>query len=505
MSLRRSDDPLDTYLLRVFVLLITERSVSRTALRLNQSQPAVSAALKRLREILGDPLLVREKGGMVPTERALALMSHAKGALAEIDRMTDAPESFEPHSTRHEFRVGSPDYLAPVFVASVAERFRREAPQARLSLHALGPSFDFERSLAEGDLDVVIGNWPEPPHRMHLSMLLEDEIVCLVAASHPCAKKGMSVEDYMRAAHVVPMPYSISQRGVIDSVLASMRINRDERVAVQSFTAAPYLLQGTDLVFTTTRHFAQFYAQLLPLAIIPSPIAFPPMRFYQLWHERNHHSAGHRWLRRLLSDCGRRIVPPAAEGWGAGAGKPAPAGMAGPFPHAPGQCEDSAVDRHQHHRDVGLHRDLVRHRAEQQLADGAVAAGAHDDHVGEHVLGDVQDAARGVALERAYAGEHALDVELGVGLGEDVDAMAEQGLGLLVAGELDLVHLFFAEELLVGQAARWQGHGDGVQPGVELHRQAHGVAEHRGRARGQVGGVEDRADFVAHRGNSRLR
>lgn len=310
MSLRRSDDPLDTYLLRIFVLLINERSVSRTALRMNQSQPAVSAALKRLREILGDPLLVREKGGMVPTERALALMSHAKGALAEIDRMTDAPESFDPCSTRHAFRVGAPDYLAPVFVASVVERFRREAPQACLTLHALGPNFDFERSLAEGDLDVVIGNWPEPPHRMHLSMLLEDEIVCLVGANHPLAKKGMSTEDYMRAVHVVPMPYSISQRGVIDSVLASLRINRDERVVVQSFTAAPYLLQNTDLVFTTTRHFAQFYARLLSLVIIPSPIAFPPMRFYQLWHERNHHSAGHRWLRHLLSDCGRRIVTP---------------------------------------------------------------------------------------------------------------------------------------------------------------------------------------------------
>ena len=309
MTLRRGDDPLDTYLLRVFVLLIAERSVSRTALRMNQSQPAVSAALKRLRDILGDPLLVREKGGMVPTERALALMSHAKGALAEIDRMVDAPESFEPHTTRHEFRIGSPDYLAPMFMASVAERFRREAPQARLTLHALGPNFEFERSLAEGDLDVVIGNWPEPPHRMHLSMLLEDEIVCLMSAGHPLVRKGMSVEDYMRAAHVVPMPYSISQRGVIDSVLASMRINRDERVVAQSFTAAPYLLQNTDLVFTTTRHFAQFYANLLKLAIVPSPIPFPPMRFYQLWHERNHHSTGHRWLRRLLSDCGRRIMP----------------------------------------------------------------------------------------------------------------------------------------------------------------------------------------------------
>ena len=162
MSTRRSDDQLDTYLLRIFCLLITERSVSRTALRLNQSQPAVSLALKRLRTILGDPLLVREKSGMVPTERALALLSHAKGALAEIDRMTFAPESFEPQTSRYEFRVGAPDYLAPMFISSVVERIRKEAPNLRLSLQSLGPNFDFERSLAEGDLDVVIGNWPEP-------------------------------------------------------------------------------------------------------------------------------------------------------------------------------------------------------------------------------------------------------------------------------------------------------------------------------------------------------
>lgn len=313
MVIRRGDDPLDTYLLRIFCLLINERSVSRTALKMNQSQPAISAALKRLREILGDPLLVREKGGMVPTERALALLSHAKGALAEIDRMTGGPETFEPQVTRQEFRIGSPDYLAPAFVANVVERLRREAPQARLTLHALGPNVDFERLLAEGDLDVVIGNWPEPPDRMHLSMLLEDEIVCLVSAHHPVARKGLTVADYVRAVHVVPMPYSISQRGVIDSVLASQRIGRDERIVVQSFTAAPYLLQNTDLVFTTTRHFARYYADLLPLAIIPSPIAFPPMRFYQLWHERNHNSPGHRWLRRLLSDCGRSIASARAE------------------------------------------------------------------------------------------------------------------------------------------------------------------------------------------------
>ncbi|KAB2970811.1 LysR family transcriptional regulator [Zoogloea sp.] len=307
MSSRRSEDQLDTYLLRMLCLLVTERSVSRTALKLNQSQPAVSLALKRLRQILGDPLLVREKSGMVPTERALTLLSHAKGALAEIDRMTFSPESFDPQTSRYEFRIGAPDYLAPIFMTGVVERIRKEAPQVRLSLQSLGPSFDFERSLAEGDLDVVIGNWPEPPHRMHLSMLLEDEVVCLVAANHPLARKGLTAEDYQRAAHIVPMPYSISQRGVVDTMLATHRINRDERVVVQSFTTAPYLLLNSDLVFTTTRHFARFYADLLPLAILPSPIPFPDMRFYLLWHERNHLTPAHRWIRRLLSECGRQI------------------------------------------------------------------------------------------------------------------------------------------------------------------------------------------------------
>ena len=308
----RSNDPLDTYSLRVLVTLLTERNLTRVATRMNQTQPAISAVLRRLRTTFQDELLVRSGNTMVPTPRGLEVLESARNALSAMDRLFTVGEEFVPHTSQQQFKIGCPDYLSTVFLAGVAQELRRQAPNARLLVHPLGPGFNFEQALADGELDVVIGNWPEPPHRMHLSMLLEDEIVCLVAASHPCAKKGMSVEDYMRAAHVVPMPYSISQRGVIDSVLASMRINRDERVAVQSFTAAPYLLQGTDLVFTTTRHFAQFYAQLLPLAIIPSPIAFPPMRFYQLWHERNHHSAGHRWLRRLLSDCGRRIVPPAA-------------------------------------------------------------------------------------------------------------------------------------------------------------------------------------------------
>lgn len=138
--MRSTENPLDTYLLRVFSMLIAERSVSRTALRMNQSQPAISAALKRLREVLGDPLLVREKGGMVPTERALSLLSHANSALAEIDRMTSEPEGFDASTSRHAFSIGAPDYLAPAFSCGLPRRSGARRPSPRSPCIRWAPS-----------------------------------------------------------------------------------------------------------------------------------------------------------------------------------------------------------------------------------------------------------------------------------------------------------------------------------------------------------------------------
>ncbi len=303
----RPSDPLDTYLLRVLCGVITERSVSRTALRLNQTQPAISAALKRLREVFGDPLLVREKTGMVPTERALQLVEHARAALSEIDKLLGDAGAFDPYNTTQTFRIGSPDYLAGAFMADIAQTLRRDTRKARLLVHALGPEYDFERALATGELDVVIGNWPQPPEQLHLKLILEDDIVCLVSKANPLARKGLTSDSYLRATHVVPMPYSLTQKGVIDTHLSTLRVARDARVVVQSFNMAPYLLPDTDLVFTTSRHFAQYYAKLLPLAILPAPIDFPRMRFYQLWHDRSHRSPAHSWFRDMVTGAGRRL------------------------------------------------------------------------------------------------------------------------------------------------------------------------------------------------------
>ena len=304
----RPADPVDSYLLRVLVTLVTERNVSRTAIRLNQSQPAISTALKRLREVFDDPLLVREKGGMAPTERALALREHARRALGEIDAMRAGAEQFDPASSPQTFRIGSPDFMVASFLAGAVARFCREAPRARLAVLPLGPAFDYEAALAQGELDVVIGNWPQPPQHLHLSVLLEDEIVCLMGRRDPRAARGLTREQYLAARHVVPLPYSPSQRGVVETHLAGLRLARDARIVVPYFELAPYLLVDTDLVFTTARQFAAHFARLLPLAISSAPFDFPRMRFYQLWHERSQDAPAHRWFRGLLSDTARAMA-----------------------------------------------------------------------------------------------------------------------------------------------------------------------------------------------------
>jgi DNA-binding transcriptional LysR family regulator len=311
----RSDDPMDTYLLRVLVALLTERNLTRVAVRMNQTQPAISAALRKLRVLFHDELLVRNGNTMVPTPRALELLETARQALSAMDRLFAQPQGFDPAHSQHFFKIGCPDYLSTVFLSGVTRAFRRQAPDARLLVHPLGPGYDFEQALADGELDVVIGNWPEPPESLHIAPLLEDEIVCLMSASHPLARAPMSREQYLHAPHVVPLSYSSSHRGVIDRHLASLRVTRNARVVVPFFSMAPHLLPGSDLIFTISRHMAEHYAQILPLVVVPCPIDFPSMRFYQIWHARSQHSEAQRWMRGLLlAEAGRLQVPPRAEG-----------------------------------------------------------------------------------------------------------------------------------------------------------------------------------------------
>lgn len=305
--MRQQGQVIDTYLLRVLKTLLDERSVTRAAIQLNQSQPAVSAALRRLRDAIGDPLLVRGKSGMVPTEYALELLGPARQALGEIEKITIQRATFSPPDCVRRFRIGCPDYLSASFMPDMVKIFRREAPAASLEFVSLGLPLDVESAMETGALDLVIGNWPTPPKQLRRAILMSDEVVCLVGDGHPFAKREkITVEDYERAAHIAPSPHSMGQPGAIDAHLAGEKLRRKLAVKLPYFNLAPYALVNSDLVFTTTRLFAEHFARLLPLKVLTSPIVFPSVDYHHLWHERSHYPDEVQWLRRILKRAMRR-------------------------------------------------------------------------------------------------------------------------------------------------------------------------------------------------------
>jgi len=310
-------DKIELHLVRVLHVLITERSVSRAALKLHTTQPAVSTQLKRLRELTGDPLLVRAGNAMTPTATALALVAPAASLLHEAERLFGArgrTQAFEPAECETTFRIAASDYLDPLFLPELVARLKRLAPRAHLELQPLSGEFDYRRSLASGTVDLVIGNWLEPPGELHMGKLISDEVVCLVAEDHPVLRnpRGWTVERYLASEHVAPMPLHPGARGVIDEHLVGQGLQRHIAVRSAHFSLIPLMVAQSMLVLTTGRLFCTRYTDALPVRIVRCPVEFPPLVYYQLWHDLTHNSAALRWLREQVREVAATLSSHAA-------------------------------------------------------------------------------------------------------------------------------------------------------------------------------------------------
>jgi DNA-binding transcriptional LysR family regulator len=304
-----SRESIDSHMIRVLHTLLTESSVSGAARRLGQSQPTVSIALRRLREMTGDPLLVRSGSRMVPTSHALTLIEPAAQALASIDAILHPNLAFDPATSTRTYRIGSPDYLDVAFVPAIIDAFHQAAPAARLEFkHLMMIDGGYESGLETGLLDLVIGNWRTPPEHLHLQPLCHDELVCLMRENHPVAPGTLTRAAYEQAEHLAVTTYNTTTWGTIDTALASGGLTRTVTTTLPYFGMAPYVLLRSDLLFTTTRALAAHYAHILPLRIESVPGDTPALTYYQLWHERTHRSTDTRWLRRLVTDVARTLT-----------------------------------------------------------------------------------------------------------------------------------------------------------------------------------------------------
>jgi len=313
MTERAAFDKIELYLVRVFHTVITERSISRAAMRLQTTQPTVSVQLKRLRALTGDPLLVRAGHDMVPTPAALALMEPASDILRSAQLMFGARASgldFDPATSRLSFRVAASDWLDPLVLPELVGRIKTHAPGVSLEILPLTGDYDYRTRLARADVDLVLGNWLKPPEELHIGQLFSDEAVCLVAADHSAVRnpRWWTAERYLESEHVAPMPLHAGARGVIDDHLAAEGLVRNVSVRTPHFALAPLMVARSRLVLTTGRQFCSRWVDTLPVRIVRSPIRFPVLNYYQLWHELSHHSSAGRWLREQVREVARSLA-----------------------------------------------------------------------------------------------------------------------------------------------------------------------------------------------------
>ena len=294
-------DKIDLHLIRVLHTVLTERSVSKAAIRLGMYQPAVSASLKKLRELAGDPLLVRSGAGMVPTDAGLRMLQPSSSILRAAESMFSDARGFEPATSRQTFRIAASDFLDPLFLPQLVAQIKQQAPHCPIEILPLSAESDYRTRLAQGEVDVVIGNWLKPPDDLHLGRLFGDEVVCLVARDHPAVRResqgGWDAASWLAGEHIAPTPTHPGARGVIDEHLDSLGLQRNITARCPHFGLIPSMVASTLLVLTTGRQYCERYVDKLPVKILPCPIQFPRLLYYQLWHERTHASSSAKWLR----------------------------------------------------------------------------------------------------------------------------------------------------------------------------------------------------------------
>ena len=284
---------IDLNLLVALDALIRERSVTRAARRVGVTQSAMSHALGRLRERLGDPLFVRGPAGMLPTPRAEALAAPIARTMAGI-RDVFAPARFDPMTASGEIRFGTSDYGAFVLLPAFADLLRREAPG--LDLHVLPVTEDGASDLASGLVDIAISR--PGPDGLHHEVLFDDVFLCVLRAGHPAAD-GLDLDAFLAWPHVLVAPRGRTG-GVVDTVLAERGLSRRVSVLLPHFLVAPHIVASTDCILTLASRVACRVAEPLGLVLRPLPLPLPRFGIAMLWHERTEQDAALRWARGRL-------------------------------------------------------------------------------------------------------------------------------------------------------------------------------------------------------------
>lgn len=300
----------DLNLLPVLDALLRHRSATLAARELNMSQSALSAALGRLRELLGDELFVRTGRGLDPTARAATLAVPVAEILERVrDRILPAA-AFDPHAAQRAFCIAHNDVGAYVLWPRIVQAVRARAPGVRLSLR-VATALDVAQGLADGAVDIAVGSFPQLPDSLFQQRLFDRRYVAVVTHTHPLAGQQLSLRAFAAVPQIV-VPGSIGLHKHIDDVLAQHGLARSECLEMPSFLMVPPLLANGAFLTVMPAQLADAFAQRWPFVQLPLPFSELPVSTVRMcWHRRLHEDAGARWLRQVIAGELADDAPPA--------------------------------------------------------------------------------------------------------------------------------------------------------------------------------------------------
>lgn len=287
---------LDLNLLKTLDALLDERNVTRAAIRLAVTQPAVSNMLNRLRQQFNDPLFIRVPYGLIPTDRALTLAQPVKRILLEINTLLQPPK-LNPEKLTITFKIAANDHDMQTIGLPFLLALKEEAPGVKLaflSFHQL----DTLSMLEQGNLDLILNDPENSPDSLHSRILYKERYICVMRKNHPATLQGqLSLDDFCHFEHVLVSYSGGKFAGVTDEALAKIGRSRNVALSVTSFLLLPSILERSDFIAVVPERLTTHMPTLIKF---DPPVDVNGYTKIMAWHARTHHNAAHQWLRNLI-------------------------------------------------------------------------------------------------------------------------------------------------------------------------------------------------------------
>lgn len=296
---------LDLNLLVALDVLLDECNITRAAERLNMTQSATSGILKRLRAFFDDELLVQVGRTMQPTPYALELQEPVREVMLKIRSSIITKRTFDPSTSKRHFRIMSADFIITVLLRDVLKEIQEEA--SGLTFEILSPFSQNDLLLARGEVDFMLVPQRYTVEGHPSELLFEEEHVCVVCQDNDQVGDHISFEQYIEMGHVSVGFGSSRQLSIEDWFMKQYDVTRRIEVITSDFNTLPQLVLGTNRIATMHARLAKYYAQYLPIRLLPTPVELPTMLEKIQWHRAIENDPLHRWVREKIQTAAKKL------------------------------------------------------------------------------------------------------------------------------------------------------------------------------------------------------